>query len=86
MSCVDYVKPGGDHLISCSRDNSIRIWDCHNGYLLQTIEQHDEWVRRVTQSIDGKLMASASKDETVIVWNFERMMPAIVAKGANFDH
>jgi len=36
--------------------------------------------------MDGKMMASASKDETVIVWNFERMMPAILAKSGNFDH
>lgn len=86
VSCVDYVKPDGDHLVSCSRDNSIRIWDCHNGFLLQSIEQHTEWVRRIGQSMDGKLFASASKDETVIVWSFERMMPAILAKSGNFDH
>ena len=86
VSCVEYVKPDGDHLVSCSRDKSIRVWDCHSGFLLQTIEQHDEWVRRIGQSLDGKLLASASKDETVIVWNLERMMPAILAKGGFFDH
>lgn len=85
VSCVEFVKPDGNHLISCSRDNSIRIWDCYNGFLLQTIAQHDEWVRRITQSIDGKLMASASKDETVIVWNTEKLIPAIVSKTNALD-
>ena len=40
---------------------------------MQTLHQHNEWVRRITQNKDGKLMASASKDETVIIWNMERI-------------
>jgi len=48
VSCVEYMKPNGDHLISCSRDHTIRIWDAHNGFLMQTIQQHNEWVRRIT--------------------------------------
>lgn len=47
VSCVEYLKPNGDYLVSCSRDQSIRIWDADNGYLLQTVTQHNEWVRRI---------------------------------------
>jgi WD40 repeat protein len=53
---------------------TIRIWDSNNGFLIFTLQQHNEWVRRVTQTIDGKLLASASKDETVIIWSLERIM------------
>ena len=34
VSCVEYVFPQGDHLVSCSRDQTIKIWDSHNGFLL----------------------------------------------------
>ena len=37
VGCVEYLQVNGDHLVSCSRDQSIRIWDANNGYLLQTI-------------------------------------------------
>lgn len=74
VSTVEYIIPNGNHLVSCSRDMTIRIWDSHNGFLLFTLQQHNEWVRRVTQSFDGKLLASASKDETVIVWSLDRIM------------
>ena len=39
-----------------------------------TLQQHNEWVRRVAISADGTQMASASKDETVIVWNLTRII------------
>ena len=48
VSCVEFLKPNGDHLISCSRDQSIRIWDTNSGFLLQTLNQRNEWVRRIT--------------------------------------
>ena len=38
-----------------------------------TLQQHEEWVRRITQNATGSLMASASKDETVIIWNMDRI-------------
>lgn len=30
-------------------------------------------MRRLTQSHDGSMIASASKDETVIIWNMDRI-------------
>ena len=73
VSCVEFVKPQGDHIMSCSRDNTIRFWDSNTGFLQLTLQQHSEWVRRLTQSHDGTMMASASKDETVIIWNMDRI-------------
>lgn len=73
VSCVEYLKPNGDFILSSSRDNTIRIWDTNSGFLLNTLTQHEDWVRRITQNNLGTLMASASKDETVIIWNMEKI-------------
>ena len=52
---------------------TLRIWDANTGFLLQTLQQHTEWVRRITQTTDGSMIASASKDETVIIWNMDKI-------------
>lgn len=74
VSCVEYVVPDALYLVSCSRDHTIRVWDSQNGFLMITLQQHNEWVRRVSISTDGTQMASASKDETVIVWNLGKII------------
>ena len=38
-----------------------------------TLTQHNEWVRRVCLNKDSSLLASCSKDETVIIWNMEKI-------------
>ena len=73
ISCVEYLKPNGDYVISCSRDQTIRIWDVVSGFLMITLNQHNEWVRRVCLNKEGSLMASCSKDETVIIWNMDKI-------------
>jgi platelet-activating factor acetylhydrolase IB subunit alpha len=72
VSSVEFM-PGGDFLLSSSRDHTIKMWDTNSGYCVQTIKGHTDWVKRVAINNKGTLMASSSKDETIIIWNMERI-------------
>jgi len=62
--------PDTDFLLSCSRDQSIRFWDTLSGYCLNTLTHgHSDWIRRISVHHSGKLFASASKDESIVIWN-----------------
>ena len=41
------MSSGKDHILSASRDKSIKVWDASTGFCLKTLNGHDEWVRRV---------------------------------------
>ena len=75
VSSVEFLA-GGDFLVSCSRDQTIKLWDTTSGYCVSTVRGHSDWVRRVTANNKGTLLASGSKDESVIIWNLERVKTA----------
>ena len=71
---MEFLPPGGDLLVSCSRDQTIKIWDTGSGFCLHTLKDaHKDWIRKVSVNAAGTFLASASKDETVIVWNIEKI-------------
>jgi platelet-activating factor acetylhydrolase IB subunit alpha len=39
--------PSGDHVISASRDKTIKIWEVNTGYCVKTLLGHRDWVRQV---------------------------------------
>lgn len=69
ISYVDFVL-GGDYLLSCSRDKSIRLWEISTGFCKRTFLGHEGWVRKIVASVDQKTFASCSDDQSVILWNF----------------
>lgn len=57
-----YVATGG-------RDKVIKIWDSSNGACLRTLVGHDNWIRGIVWSPNGKYLLSVSDDKTLRVWD-----------------
>jgi len=86
VSGLSFV-PNSDFLLSCSRDQSIRFWDTQSGLSLLTLTHgHSDWIRRISVSHSGKLFASASKDESIVIWNCEQVRQKSTTQGRSGGH
>ncbi|MDE0638758.1 MAG: hypothetical protein OXI43_23195 [Candidatus Poribacteria bacterium] len=75
-------SPDGDVLITFKRkgwENLIQLWGVKNGWDLGTLSGHTEEITTLKFSTDGKMFASGSKDGTVLLWDWEK----IVTKAKN---
>lgn len=63
---------GCKHLLSASRDQTVKVWDIETGFCEQTLTDHNDWVRclAVRQS-DGGLWASSGNDHVIHVYDNE---------------
>ena len=67
VSCVAFSYDES-HVVSGSRDSTVRIWDCHTGDKVG-LYQHLGWVTCVAFSRDGGCVAFGDDDGTVQIWN-----------------
>jgi WD40 repeat protein len=58
-------------LVSGSFDTTIKIWEICTGQCLQTLQGHQQSLRRTTFSPDGQHLASCSFDQTIKLWNIQ---------------
>jgi WD40 repeat protein len=67
-------SPDGKHLAGSSWDSKtkegmVKVWDAQSGQELLTLRGHTSGVTSVAFSHDGKRLAAASGDNTVMVWD-----------------
>ena len=68
---VNYVSfsPDGRYIVSCSFDNSVKIWDGIKGTFLASLRGHVALVYQCAWSPDSRLLVTCSKDTTLKVWD-----------------
>jgi WD40 repeat protein/tetratricopeptide (TPR) repeat protein len=63
------ISPDGKHVVSGSRDHSVKVWDTLTGKNLLTLKGHTGEVTSVAISPDSKWIISGSEDHKVKVWD-----------------
>jgi len=62
-------SPRGDVLAVGRRDGGVTIWSAHGGEPVAELEGHEGPVAGLVFSPDGRLLFSASEDETALAWD-----------------
>ena len=57
------------YLASGTRSGRISLWDVVTGERVFRLEGHVEWIASLSASSRASLLASASEDRTVRIWN-----------------
>jgi WD40 repeat protein/serine/threonine protein kinase len=63
------VTPDGRHIVSGSRDHTLRMWDLGTGRCLTTLQGHTDNVNSVAVNPDGRHIVSGSRDHTLRMWD-----------------
>jgi WD40 repeat protein/serine/threonine protein kinase len=62
------LSPDGQHLLTGSEDNLVRLWEIMSGEVIRQFEGHTEWVAAVCFSPDGQYACTGGWDQTVRLW------------------
>ena len=62
------MTPNGQHIISGSLDNLLKVWSVASKSLVSTCAGHTDFVFAVAAMPDGQRILSGSRDKTVRVW------------------
>ena len=68
---LDAKKILKEYMVSCGRDKMIKIWDVTANSCIYTMLSHDNWVRTLAVSPNGKYLLSCSDDKSIRVWDLK---------------
>ena len=57
--------------MSCSCDNTIKVWNYETYELKQTLIGHSDYVISLEYIQEAKLILSGSRDDTIKIWNYD---------------
>ena len=65
-------SPDGQRIVTCSDDQTAKVWDSASGKELLTLKGHGGGVASVAFSPDGQRIVTGSADQTAKVWDSAR--------------
>ena len=69
-SNIDVAAAGAKHLLSGSRDQTVKLWDMETGFCEHTFTDHTDWVRCLAiRQNDGAIWASSGNDQVIYVYD-----------------
>ncbi|KAL4910162.1 nuclear distribution protein nudF [Aspergillus multicolor] len=82
VSSVRFLTSNENHLVSASRDGTLRMWDVSTGFCVKVIKSgSDSWIRDVSPSFDGKWLVSGGREQIVTVWEVSSAEPKATLLG-----
>lgn len=67
---MDVAAAKTKHLLSASRDFTVKLWDMETGFCDNTFSDHSDWVRTLAvRNHDGGLWASSGNDQVIYVYD-----------------
>ncbi|KAD0637534.1 hypothetical protein E3N88_43948 [Mikania micrantha] len=83
----DAVLVGGNTLISCSSDTTVKAWDCFSkGSCSRTFRQHTDYVICLaTAGKNGNIVASAGLGGEVFIWDIEAALAPLTKSSEAAD-
>jgi platelet-activating factor acetylhydrolase IB subunit alpha len=79
-------RQGGLHVVSGSRDKTIRVWQVASAQCVAVLAGHDNWVRAIRFQPRGKYVISVAEDKSLRLWDLaqQRCVRTVANAHAHF--